>query len=69
MFYKDILQNQRRNKNLSDKDKLKKFITSKPSLQKILMGILNTDNETTTIMRPRKRINLTMRIVKQTLSK
>ena len=35
---KTIIQNRRRNKDFSDKQKLKEFMTTKPALQKMLRG-------------------------------
>jgi hypothetical protein len=42
---KAIIQNRWINKSLHDKQKLKEYMTTKPQLQKILQGILYTENE------------------------
>jgi hypothetical protein len=42
---KTIIQNRKSNKSLHDKQKLKQYMTTKTTLQKILHRILHTKNE------------------------
>jgi hypothetical protein len=42
---KTIIQNRWSNKSFHDVQKLKQYMTTKPPLQKILQGILHTENE------------------------